>query len=140
MQRMATVAVAFIAMAVTGTAYAQSGETPMAVEGARTVGAAEAKALVDKGAAAFDVRKKAAYVEGRVPKAKSIKKDEASKAFAPDTFGANKDAVIVIYGHGSDGWSSVDAVKTAVAAGYKNVHWMRGGWVEWSKAGMPADQ
>jgi rhodanese-related sulfurtransferase len=136
---MTTIAVAIIAMAATGLAYAQTGETPMSLDGARTVSVAEAKALLDKGAAVFDVRKKASYVEGRLPKAKSIKKNDESKAFEPSAFGGNKDAVVVIYGHGSDGWSSVDAVKAAVAGGYKNVHWMRSGWAEWSKAGMPVE-
>jgi rhodanese-related sulfurtransferase len=46
----------------------------------------------------------------------------------------------VIYGHGSDGWTAVDASKSAAKAGFKNVSWMRGGWVEWTKAGLPVEK
>lgn len=125
-----------------GAAIAQTGETPPALDGAKTVTAAEAKALIDKGAAVMDVRRKASFVEGRVPTAKSITaaQDPTTKAFDPTVFGANKGAVIIIYGHGSDGWSAVSAVKSAVAAGFTGVHWLRGGWVEWSKAGLPVEQ
>jgi len=133
-------AVAALAMAVAGTVYAQTGETPMSLEGARTVSAAEAKGLIEHGTAVFDVRKKASFVEGHMPKAKSIKKSDETEAFDPAALGGNKDAPLLIYGHGSDGWSAVDAVKTAISAEYKKVHWMRGGWVEWTKAGMPIEQ
>jgi rhodanese-related sulfurtransferase len=132
-----TGSIALMILAITaGSAFAQTGETPMTLDGARTVSVVEAKALVDGGASVFDVRRKTAYVEGRIGKAKSIAKNEA-KVFEAVAFGGKMDAVIVIYGHGSDGWSSVDAVKTAVSAGYKNVNWLRGGFAEWSKAGMP---
>lgn len=133
---------ALVLMLWTGAAIAQSGETPPTLDGAKTVTAAEAKALIDKGAAVMDVRRKASFVEGRVPTAKSITaaQDPATKAFDPAAFGANKGAVIIIYGHGSDGWSAVSAVKSAVGAGFTGVHWLRGGWVEWSKAGLPVEQ
>lgn len=88
----------------------------------------------------LDVRRKAAFLDGRLPKAKGIAKNAETKAFDPAVFGANKDATLVVYGHGSDGRSAVDAVATAVAAGYRNVVWMRGGWTEWSAAGLPVEQ
>jgi rhodanese-related sulfurtransferase len=123
-------------------ALAQSGETPPTLDGAKTVSVAEAKALIDKGAAAFDVRRKAAYVESRLPKAQSITsaQNKDTKEFDPGAFGGDKNAQIVIYGHGTDGWSSVEAVKSAVKAGFKNVNWMRGGFSEWSKNGLPLEQ
>lgn len=123
-------------------AFAQTGETPAALEGAKTVSASEAKSLLDKGAMPLDVRRRAAYVEGRLPKAKSISslQDSSSKEFAPEAFGPKKDAPLLVYGHGSDGWSAVSAVNGAVKLGYTNVHWLRGGWTEWSKAGLPTEQ
>ncbi len=121
-------------------AHASTGETPPALDGARTVSAPEARALIDKGAAVFDVRRRAAYLEGRLPKARSLQKASATNAFDPAMFGAGKAAPLVIYGHGSDGWSAVDAVKTAVGAGFTQVHWLRGGWTEWSKAGLPSEE
>lgn len=123
-------------------AFAQTGETPPTLPGVATVTAADAKTLIEKGGVALDVRKKAAYVEGHLPGAKSIRSaiNEQTKAVDPSAFGANKDAVILIYGHGTDGWSAVDAAKAATEAGYKNVKWLRGGWSEWSKAGLPSEQ
>ncbi len=131
---------AVLVLAGIGTATANTGETPPALDGARTVSAAEARALLEKGAAVFDVRRRAAFLDGRVPRAKGLARNAASNSFEPAAFGPSKDATLLIYGHGSDGWSAVEAVKAAVAAGYRNVHWMRGGWVEWSAAGLPVEQ
>jgi len=123
-------------------ASAQTGETPPAIDGAKTISAEQAKALIDKGAVPLDVRKKASFVEGRLPKAKSIRSAEnaETKEFDTTAFGAAKEAPLIVYGHGSDGWSSVSAVRSAVKAGYANVHWLRGGFNEWSKAGLPLEQ
>ena len=123
-----------------GAAGANTGETPPTLDGARTVTAAEAKALLDRGATVLDVRRKAAYLEGRVPGARGLARKADTKAFDPAAFGPGKDAAVLIYGHGTDGWSAVEAVRTAVAAGYTQVHWLRGGWVEWSAAGLPSQQ
>lgn len=139
MQTIRMLLAALLLLAGIGTAAANTGETPLSLDGARTVSAVDAQALLAKGAAVFDVRRKAAYLDGRVPKAKGLAR-AAGNAFDPAVFGANKDAILLIYGHGSDGWSAVDAVKTAVDAGYRNVHWLRGGWVEWSGAGLPVEQ
>jgi len=123
-------------------ALAQSGETPPALDGAKTISAPEAKAAIDSGALALDVRRKASFVESRLPKAKSIgsAKDPKTNEFDVAVFGPKKDGPIIIYGHGSDGWSAVAAVNSAVKAGYSNVLWLRGGFVEWTKSGMPLEQ
>jgi rhodanese-related sulfurtransferase len=120
------------------TALAQSGETPPVLSGAKTVTTDEVNALIGK-VAILDVRRKASYVEGHIPGAKSIvghfKPD--SKTFDAAAFGADKSAAIVIHGHGSDGWSAVYAVNSAVAAGYRDVRWMRAGWAEWTSKKFP---
>lgn len=131
-----------VSSAIFSPGYAQSGETPLALEGAKTVSAAEVKAMIGK-AMILDVRKKATYLDGRLPSAKSIVGfyDADKKAYdSPAAFGADKSAPIVIYGHGSDGWSAVAAVKAAVEAGYTNVHWMRTGWTAWTNEKMPTEQ
>lgn len=129
-------------MGIAGVALAQSGETPATLEGAKTISPAEAKALIEKGALAVDVRKKAAFVEGRLPKAKSIGalRNADTKEFPAEAFGGKKDMPIIVYGHGSDGWSAVAAVQSAVKQGYTNVNWMRTGWADWSKSGLPVEQ
>jgi rhodanese-related sulfurtransferase len=123
-------------------ASAQTGETPAALDGAKTISAIEAKAAIDTGAQPLDVRRKASFVEGRLPKAKSIgtARNPQTKAFDPAAFGPRKDGTLVIYGHGSDGWSAVAAVNDAVKAGYTKVLWLRGGYAEWTKSGLPIEQ
>lgn len=133
--------VAMVALASVSPAASQTGETPATLEGAKTVTPNDVKALIGK-ATFLDVRRKAAYLEGRLPGAKSVapKGEGEARAFDPVTFGADKSAPIVIYGHGSDGWSAVLAVRNAVAAGFTNVHWMRTGWAAWSAEKLPTEQ
>lgn len=137
-----TIPILLAASLVAAPVVAQTGETPAAVDGAKTVTAAQAKTLVDGGATALDVRKKASFVEGRLPKARSIRSaaNADTKEFDASGFGTAKDAPLVIYGHGADGWSALDAVRSAVKAGYTNVHWLRGGMTEWSQAGFATEQ
>lgn len=138
---MRKLAMTMIFAAMFGQAVAQTGETPESLEGARTITAEQAKALIEGGGIALDVRKKASFVEARLPKAKSIRAAEhpETKEFDTSGFGP-KETQLIIYGHGSDGWSSVSAVRGAVKAGYVNVHWLRGGFQEWSKAGLATEQ
>ena len=122
-------------------AFAQSGETPPTITGAKTVTTEEVVALIGK-IAILDVRRKASFVEGHIPGAKSIVgyfKSE-TKTFDSEAFGRDKSAPIVIHGHGTDGWSAVNAVNSAVAAGYKDVRWMRGGWADWTAKKFPVEQ
>jgi len=123
-------------------ASAQTGETPPTLEGAKTITARDAKAAIDAGAQPLDVRKKASFVEGRLPKAKAIgtAKDPKTNEFNVAVFGTKKDAAVLFYGHGSDGWSAVAAVNSAVKAGFTNVLWLRGGYTEWAQAGLPIEQ
>jgi rhodanese-related sulfurtransferase len=133
---------AFVAATLFATpSHAQTGETPPAIDGAKTVTSADVKNMLGK-ALVLDVRKKATFAEGRLPGAKSITEhyDADKKTFAVAAFGTDKAKPIVIYGHGSDGWSAVAAVKSAVAAGYTNVNWMRTGWSAWSAEKMPTEQ
>lgn len=129
---------AVIGAAILGTTPATANETPPTLAGAKTVSADEVKPLLGK-ALILDVRKKATFQEGHLQGAKSITHahNKDAKAFDPSVFGADKSATIVIHGHGSDGWSAVDAVNTAVRAGFTNVLWMRGGFKEWTDKGLP---
>lgn len=123
-------------------AVAQQGETPPSLDGARTVTPAEARAALGAGAVALDVRRRAAYLEGHLPGAQSIVRmiNAEANTVDPAAFGDNRARAIVIYGHGSDGWTAVHAVRGAVTAGFTQVLWMRGGFREWSSAGLPVEQ
>lgn len=125
-----------VAVLLAPSAYAN--ETPMTLPGAKTVTADEVKGLLGK-AVILDVRRKAAFQEGHLQGARSITHahNKDSKSFDLSVYGTDKSATIVIHGHGSDGWSAVDAVNTAVKAGFTNVLWLRGGFKEWSDKGLP---
>ncbi|MSP50547.1 MAG: HAMP domain-containing protein, partial [Alphaproteobacteria bacterium] len=86
-------AVAFAA-ALFVSANAWSQESPPTLPGAKTVSPQEAKALIASGAQVYDVRKKASYVEGRLPKAKSVGSSVDAEAKTADVsvFGGNKAA------------------------------------------------
>jgi 3-mercaptopyruvate sulfurtransferase SseA len=129
---------AWVLFAVPGPALAQSGDAPATIEGAKTVSPEQVKAMLGK-AVSVDARRRATYLEGHLPGAQSIVShyNAEAKTFAPAAFGGDKAAPIVIYGHGSDGWSAVYAVRSAVAAGHTNVHWMRSGWAAWTEQKLP---
>ncbi len=137
---MTTAGAVLLSLTIAGAlpASANTGETPASLPGAKTVTADEVKGLLGK-ALILDVRRKATFQEGHLQGAKSITHahNKDAKAFDPSVFGSDKSVTIVIHGHGSDGWSAVDAVNTAVKAGFTNVLWMRGGFKEWSDKGLP---
>ena len=127
---------------ISGTVHAQSGETPATLENVKTVTSEQAKDLIAKGAKVYDFRRKTAYADGHIPGAVSGSSAYNSETKQVDAavFGANKDLVIIIHGHGSDGWTAVAAAKSAAAAGFKNVNWLRAGWAEWQAKGFPVEQ
>jgi rhodanese-related sulfurtransferase len=124
-----------------GSAAAQAvKETPTALEGAKVIGVDALRGIADRGGAAiFDLRKKASYVEGHVPGARNYAVFHAEGDQKPDLafLGSDKAAVIVVYSHGADGWKSYQAAKAAVDAGYTGIHWFRGGWADWVKLQQP---
>jgi len=130
----------FAVFTLFGVAAAQ--DSPPAIEGAKVVTPSEAKSAIDAGAPSFDVRRKATFLEGRLPKAKSIAQfvNAKEKTVDVEAFTIEKSAPFVIYGHGIDGWSAVYAVESAVKAGFTKVLWMREGYSGWVKAGLPTEQ
>lgn len=129
---------ALISAVILGATPALANETPPTLPGAKTVSADEVKGLLGK-AVILDVRRKATFQEGHLQGAKSITHahNKDSKSFDVSVFGSDKSVTLVIHGHGSDGWSAVDAVNSAVKAGFTNVLWMRGGFKEWTEKGLP---
>lgn len=120
-------------------ATAQTGETPPTIAGATTVAPGDAKKAIEGGALVLDVRRRATYLEGHLPGAKSITHqiNTQDKTVDPAAFGSDKAKPIVIYGHGTDGWSAVLAVETAVKQGFTSVLWMREGFKGWQAAKLP---
>jgi len=118
--------------------YAAGKVSPTTVAGAKTINAAEAKALFDKGVIFLDVRKDKDWAAGRIPDAIHIelkkKLNEASMSGA-----IKKDQEVVIYCNGEKCLRSSKASKKAVAWGFKKVYYFRDGFPAWKSAGYPVE-
>ena len=112
--------------------------SPMTVDGAKTVSAAEAKTLFDKGVLFLDIRKDKDWAAGRVPDAIHI---ELKKKLNEDSMSAEvkKDQEVVIYCNGPKCMRSSKASKMAVDWGYSKVYYFRGGLPAWKVAGYPVE-
>jgi len=119
-----------------GVSYAK--ESPTSVDGAKTVSAAEAKALFDKGVLFVDVRSDKDWAAGRIPDAVHI---ELKKVFSEATLGkeAKKADSIVIYCNGVSCMRSSKASAKAVGWGFTNIHYYRLGYPDWKAAGYPTE-
>jgi ABC-type phosphate/phosphonate transport system substrate-binding protein/rhodanese-related sulfurtransferase len=123
--------------------------TPTLLPGAKVVTAEEVAALMQNKAIFFDVRTNEEYSKSRVKGAKLLPYKEVSKKevdFDPskDEFkladaNVDRNTPLVFACNGAECWKSYKAAKFAVAAGYKNVHWFRGGFPEWRAKNMPLE-
>ncbi len=131
-------------------AMAAETETPLTLKNGKIISAEEAKKLFDQNAAVFvDVRKPLNYGKGHIKgavlveyKGKSENRenfDESNDQFAVDKLPADKNAKIVIYGHGTTGWRAYKGAVYALKAGYKNVLWYRAGFEDWERRGFPKE-
>ncbi len=112
--------------------------SPMTVEGATTVDAAQAKALFDEGAIFIDVRSDKDWAAGRVPDAYHL---ELKSNYTEATLGEKvaKDQAVVIYCNGENCPRSADASAKAVGWGYSKVYYFRDGLPAWMSAGYPVE-
>ena len=144
----AAIVVAAQGAALDSTAQDNKPQTPAALAGGKVVTADEVKKLLDgKKAAFFDTRSAMNFGKGHVPGAKAIPYGEKSGFTddfdaAKDRFDlaklpADKNAVLVFYSDGPTGWKSYKAAVLAIRAGYKSVHYFRGGWAEWTSRKYP---
>lgn len=142
-------AATFLAMAGGTAAWAQ--ETPKAIAGAKVITVDEGKALAGtKGVHFYDTRSPLNFGKGHVPAAVSVsykEKSDKSEGFdaSKDEFDlsklpADKAARLVFYSDGPTGWKSYKAAVLAVKAGYKNVHYMRGGFADWEAKSLPVER
>lgn len=123
--------------------------TPTTLPGAKVVTAAEAQALIAGGMAVYDVRIEEEYKKAHIPGSRSLTYQESSAkevGFDPgdDQWQLNrlpkdKNTPIIVYCDGTICWRGYKSAVMAVKAGYKNVHWFRGGFPEWREAGMPIE-
>jgi len=124
-------------------------ETPAKLDGAVVVTAAQVKKMLDSGVAVIDTRVANEYAESHIKGAKSVPyKEKSAKApnFDPtqDSFDlsklpADKNAPVVFYCNAGECWKSYKSSKVAIAAGYKKIHWFRGGIPEWKAQNLPVE-
>ena len=123
--------------------------TPTLLPGAKVVAAEEVASLMRGNGTFFDVRTSEEYAKSRVSGAQLLPYKEVSKKevdFDPskDEFKlteavSDRNAVLIFACNGAECWKSYKAAKVAVAAGYKNVHWFRGGFPEWRAKNLPME-
>jgi len=127
----------------------QASDTPATLDGTTLVTADKVKELQAKGATVVDARVANEYADAHIKGAINIPYKEKS-AKAPDfdasqdswdiaKMPADKNAHVVIYCNAGECWKSYKASKMAAKAGYKNIHWFRGGFPEWKGKGYPTE-
>ena len=121
-----------------GMAQAGGKVSPTSVDGAKTVNAAEAKALFDKGSIFVDTRKDKDWSAGRIPDAVHL---DVKKKFSEETLGKEikKGDSVVMYCNGESCLRSSKATAMAVGWGYSNVYYFRDGFPAWKAAGYPVE-
>lgn len=128
-------------------AQAQKVQTPENLAGVKLVNAEQTQQVMAKGAAAFDVRVAAECAEKtikgavchtyREKSAKVAEFDKAQDQFDLSKLPADKNAAVIFFCNSGDCWRSYKAAAVTRDAGFKNVHWFRGGMPEWTAKGLP---
>jgi rhodanese-related sulfurtransferase/ABC-type phosphate/phosphonate transport system substrate-binding protein len=123
--------------------------TPRALPGATVVDARTVAQLLQGGATYVDTRTDAEYKAGRVPgsvlvpyhekSAKDADFDASQDKFELAKLGADMNAELIFACNGPECWKSFKASQAAVKAGYRKVHWFRGGFPEWRSSGLKFD-
>jgi rhodanese-related sulfurtransferase len=134
-----------LALGMATGAWAQ--QTPTSLDGVKVVTAAEARKMQDKGVPLIDTRVASEYAEKtikgaqslpyREKSAKDVKFDRSQDKFDLAKLPQDKNAPVVFFCNAGECWKSYKASILARDAGYKNVHWLRGGMPEWTAAGLP---
>ena len=112
--------------------------SPETVQGATTVGTAEAKQLFDQGAIFLDVRSDQDWEAGRIPGSKHL---ELKHVFNQESLAtvAQADQKLVIYCNSTGCMRSSKASKHAVEWGYKKVYYYRLGYPDWQSNGYAVE-
>jgi rhodanese-related sulfurtransferase len=134
-------------LAMAGTAAAV--ETPSTLAGATIVDSSKVQEMMRAGVTVYDTRVAAEYAEAHIKGAKSLPyKEKSAKAasfdkgqddFALEKLPSDKNTPVIFYCNAGDCWKSYKASKVAIDAGYKKVHWYRGGIPDWRAKGLPVE-
>lgn len=123
--------------------------TPNALPGVKVVTAAEVRQMIGTGAVVVDTRTDKEFAAKRIGGARHVPYGEKSLkdvAYDPalDDFkglaALDASKPTIFHCNGAECWKSYKASKAALAAGFRQVFWFRGGLPEWEKAGLPVDR
>ena len=123
--------------------------TPTHLPGGQVITIAQARALLSAKQAQFvDTRSLLNFGKGHIPGALVLSYKELSgfteqfdaslDSFQHERLPAAKTTPLVFYSHGPTGWKAYKASVLAIRLGYSQVHYLRGGWDEWSAARLAA--
>ena len=111
---------------------------PPAIDGAMNLTAEQVITLIltTPNLVIIDARKRSEYIKGHIQGAVNLlnsQMDENTLAH----YANDKNAALLFYCNGPRCMRSSDAVQKALAWGYRNIFWFRGGWSEWSEKRLP---
>jgi rhodanese-related sulfurtransferase/ABC-type phosphate/phosphonate transport system substrate-binding protein len=119
--------------------------TPVQLPGATVVTATQVQLLMAKGAVVVDTRNDKEFKSKQIPGAVFVPYHEKSLkdvAYDPaqDDFAGlaqlDPNKPTIFHCNGAECWKSYKASKAALAKGFKQVYWFRGGMPEWEAAGL----
>jgi 3-mercaptopyruvate sulfurtransferase SseA len=124
--------------------------TPTELKGGKVITAEEAKKLLDSKAATFvDTRSIVNFGKGHLPGAVTASYKEKSEksagfdakldSFELDKLPKDKGMPLVIYSDGPTGWKSYKAAVLSIGAGHTKVHYLRGGYSDWTAKNLPVE-
>ena len=123
---------------VSSTTFAEEKETQNMIPGTTKVTAEDIFELVDEhdDLVIIDARKtedrEKGYIEGSIGLPDTVTTPSALAEYIPA-----KQTPVLFYCNGPKCGRSVKSSLMAIAEGYKNIYWFRGGWEEWSGKGLP---
>ena len=126
---------------------ASAADTPDTLAGVKIVSAEEALKMAGRGVPLIDTRVATEYADKTIKGAKSVpyreksakevKFDRSKDEFDLSKLPSDKTAPLVFFCNSGECWKSYKASVVARDAGYKQIHWLRGGMPEWVAKGLP---
>jgi rhodanese-related sulfurtransferase len=132
-------------LAMPGAALADPPSPGSAIKGAKNTTAAEVQGLMGgtqgERVLVIDARRPGSWEKGHLARAIKLNWRYSnithSWSFDAKALGNDKAAPVVVYGQNeSDGFAGL-VVQKAIAEGFTNVLWLRGGFAEWVAASLP---
>ena len=132
---------AILALVLPGVIAARAETTadaPLTIAGATTVNADEVIELIlgRPGLVVIDARQAADYAQGHIEGAINLRNDRVD-ADSLAQLAADPDTPLLIYCNGVRCGRAADAVKRALAAGYRQLYYYALGMAEWQERGLP---